>query len=72
MLEEFGIGFVPFSNLGLGFLTGTGSEATRFEQGDFRRNLSRFAAYAYLKSLAQRDFDWVLDDIEREGVNSRR
>jgi aryl-alcohol dehydrogenase-like predicted oxidoreductase len=45
-LEELGIGLVPFSPLGRGFLTGKISENTRFESGDFRNNLPRFTAEA--------------------------
>jgi aryl-alcohol dehydrogenase-like predicted oxidoreductase len=41
-LEELGIGFVPFSPLGRGFLTGTIDTSTRFEEGDFRNTLPRF------------------------------
>jgi aryl-alcohol dehydrogenase-like predicted oxidoreductase len=41
-LEELGIGFVPFSPLGKGFLTGKISEDTKFEQGDFRNIVPRF------------------------------
>jgi aryl-alcohol dehydrogenase-like predicted oxidoreductase len=35
-LEELGIGFVPFSPLGKGFLTGAIDESTEFDEGDFR------------------------------------
>jgi len=41
-LEELGIGFVPFSPLGKGFLTGTIDEKTRFEPTDFRNIVPRF------------------------------
>ena len=41
-LEELGIGFVPFSPLGRGFLTGKINENTKFEITDFRSNLPRF------------------------------
>jgi len=41
-LEELGIGFVPFSPLGKGFLTGAIKEDTQFEQGDFRNVVPRF------------------------------
>jgi aryl-alcohol dehydrogenase-like predicted oxidoreductase len=41
-LEELGIGFVPFSPLGRGFLTGKISADTKFEQGDFRNIVPRF------------------------------
>jgi aryl-alcohol dehydrogenase-like predicted oxidoreductase len=42
VLEELGIGFVPFSPLGKGFLTGTIDESTQFESGDFRNTVPRF------------------------------
>ena len=45
-LEELGIGFVPYSPLGRGFLTGKMSESTRFDSTDFRSNLPRFAPEA--------------------------
>ena len=45
-LEELGIGLVPFSPLGRGFLTGKISENTTFESGDFRNNLPRFTTEA--------------------------
>jgi aryl-alcohol dehydrogenase-like predicted oxidoreductase len=41
-LEELGIGFVPFSPLGKGFLTGTIDENTQFADGDFRNTVPRF------------------------------
>ncbi len=41
-LEELGIGFVPFSPLGRGFLTGKIDEATPFVESDFRNTLPRF------------------------------
>jgi aryl-alcohol dehydrogenase-like predicted oxidoreductase len=43
MLEELGIGFVPFSPLGRGFLTGRIDESTTFDKSDFRNILPRFA-----------------------------
>jgi aryl-alcohol dehydrogenase-like predicted oxidoreductase len=42
-LEELGIGFVPFSPLGKGFLTGKIDETTEFASGDFRNTVPRFA-----------------------------
>lgn len=42
VLEELGIGFVPFSPLGKGFLTGKMSAETKFAQGDFRGMVPRF------------------------------
>jgi aryl-alcohol dehydrogenase-like predicted oxidoreductase len=41
-LEELGIGFVPFSPLGKGFLTGKISEDTQFDKNDFRNIVPRF------------------------------
>lgn len=41
-LEELGIGFVPFSPLGKGFLTGTIDEKTAFDPADFRNTVPRF------------------------------
>jgi aryl-alcohol dehydrogenase-like predicted oxidoreductase len=56
-LEELGIGFVPFSPLGKGFLTGTIDDTTTFESGDFRNVVPRFAAE---NRRANRAFvDWL-------------
>lgn len=43
LLEELGIGFVPFSPLGKGFLTGAIDADTRFDASDFRNSVPRFA-----------------------------
>jgi aryl-alcohol dehydrogenase-like predicted oxidoreductase len=45
-LEELGIGFVPYSPLGKGFLTGKMDENTRFDKTDFRNTLPRFTPEA--------------------------
>jgi aryl-alcohol dehydrogenase-like predicted oxidoreductase len=45
-LEELGIGFVPFSPLGRGFLTGKMDESTQFDSNDFRMSLPRFTPEA--------------------------
>jgi len=45
-LEELGIGFVPFSPLGKGFLTGQIDANTTFDSGDFRNSVPRFTAEA--------------------------
>ena len=46
VLEELGIGFVPYSPLGRGFLTGKMDAQTTFGDADFRKNLPRFAPEA--------------------------
>jgi aryl-alcohol dehydrogenase-like predicted oxidoreductase len=46
VLEELGIGFVPFSPLGKGFLTGAIDASTTFDSGDFRNIVPRFSAEA--------------------------
>jgi aryl-alcohol dehydrogenase-like predicted oxidoreductase len=45
-LEELGIGFVPFSPLGKGFLTGAISDKTEFDKTDFRNTVPRFTVEA--------------------------
>ncbi len=45
-LDELGTGFVPFSPLGRGFLTGTVSASTEFSEGDIRAGLPRFTVEA--------------------------
>ena len=45
-LEELGIGFVPYSPLGKGFLTGKINENTSFDSSDFRNQLPRFTPEA--------------------------
>ncbi len=50
--EELGIGFVPWSPLGAGFLTGKIDSATQFDASDFRNNVPRFAAEARAANMA--------------------
>jgi aryl-alcohol dehydrogenase-like predicted oxidoreductase len=65
-LEELGIGFVPFSPLGKGFLTGTIDESTAFESSDFRNTVPRFDAEA---RAANRVFVGLLERVaERKGA----
>lgn len=52
VLEELGIGFVPFSPLGAGFLTGKIDETTTFEKGDFRNMVPRFSPEARRANMA--------------------
>ena len=52
MCDAHGIGFVPFSPLGKGFLTGTIDDSTTFEEGnDLRAQIPRFAAEARAHNL---------------------
>lgn len=66
LLEELGIGFVPFSPLGKGFLTGKIDTATKFEANDFRANIPRFAAEAREKNQAL--VDLLRSVADRKGV----
>jgi aryl-alcohol dehydrogenase-like predicted oxidoreductase len=52
LLEELGIGFVPFSPLGAGFLTGKIDENTTFDPTDFRNNVPRFTPESRKANLA--------------------
>ena len=52
VLDELGIGLVPFSPLGRGFLTGRIDQATQFGEGDVRANLPRFTAEARVANQA--------------------
>jgi aryl-alcohol dehydrogenase-like predicted oxidoreductase len=54
-LEELGIGFVPFSPLGKGFLTGAINESTSFDKTDFRNIVPRFAPDARAANQAMVD-----------------
>src|SRR5450631_2723045 len=64
-LEELGIGFVPFSPLGAGFLTGKMDENTRFDSSDFRSRVPRLAPEALKANLA-------LVDLLREVAQRKR
>ena len=52
LCEELGIGFVPWSPLGVGFLTGAIDARTRFAEGDFRKTETRFAPENLVHNLA--------------------
>ena len=56
-LEELGIGFVPFSPLGRGYLTGAIDEHTTFDTSDFRNGMTRFTAENRKANLAF--VDWL-------------
>src|SRR6201982_2865443 len=60
MLEELGIGFVPYSPLGKGFLNGKMDESTKFGEKDFRSQLPRFQPDAM---KANRAFVDLLNDL---------
>lgn len=59
VLEELGIGFVPFSPLGRGFLTGAITQKTQFGAGDYRNNIprlstdARYANFALVELISQ-------------------
>ena len=65
-LEELGIGFVPFSPLGAGFLTGKMDENTRFDNSDFRSRVPRLAPEALKANLAL--VDLLRDVAQRKGA----
>lgn len=52
LCQELGIGFVPWSPLGVGFLTGAMDQNTRFADGDFRKTETRFAPENLAHNLA--------------------
>ena len=66
LCEELGIGFVPFSPLGAGFLTGKMDAATRFAGTDFRSNVPRFAPDALKANMAL--VDLVREVATRKGA----
>jgi aryl-alcohol dehydrogenase-like predicted oxidoreductase len=64
-LEELGIGFVPFSPLGKGFLTGAISKDTQFDKSDFRNIVPRFSA-------ENRDANQALVDLIGEFAKQKK
>lgn len=65
-LEELGIGFVPFSPLGKGFLTGKIDENTQFTSNDFRNIIPRFTPEA--RQANQVFVDWLRDFAANKGA----
>jgi aryl-alcohol dehydrogenase-like predicted oxidoreductase len=65
-LEELGIGFVPFSPLGKGFLTGKITEHTTFDSSDFRNVVPRFTPENRKANLAF--VEWLTKFAERKKV----
>ncbi|MDZ4878264.1 MAG: Aldo-keto reductase IolS [Chroococcidiopsis cubana SAG 39.79] len=64
-LEELGIGFVPFSPLGKGFLTGSISKDTKFDKSDFRSIVPRFTPEAL-------DANQSLVDLLKQVANQKK
>lgn len=64
-LDQLGIGFVPFSPLGAGFLTGKIDEHTKFDATDFRNNVPRFSPEA-------RKANMKLVDVVKAVANRKR
>lgn len=56
VLAELGIGFVPFSPLGKGILTGMFKRDTKLEKNDFRNSIPRFQGENFQKNMALADF----------------
>jgi aryl-alcohol dehydrogenase-like predicted oxidoreductase len=67
-IEELGIGFVPFSPLGKGFLTGTIDDATTFDSADFRNSVPRFTTENRKANLAF--VEWVKAFAARKGATA--
>jgi aryl-alcohol dehydrogenase-like predicted oxidoreductase len=65
-LEELGIGFVPFSPLGRGFLTGAINENTQFDSKDYRNLVPRFSAEA--RKANQKLVDVLGEIAEKKGA----
>lgn len=65
-LEELGIGFVPFSPLGRGFLTGKIDETTTFDSADFRSSVPRFSTEA--RKANQALVDLIEGIAQRKGA----
>lgn len=68
LLEELGIGFVPFSPLGKGFLTGTVKQDTTFDKADIRNSIPRFDAEN--RQANQALIDVLTQMSQRKGVSN--
>ena len=71
-LEELGIGFVPYSPLGKGFLTGKMDENTTFDSSDFRSTLPRFTPEALKANQALIDLLGKIGGTEEGDTRSDR
>ena len=67
VLEELGIGFVPFSPLGRGFLTGKIDANTDFDSSDFRKTVPRFASEA--RKANQSIVDLIAQMAAKNGIS---
>jgi aryl-alcohol dehydrogenase-like predicted oxidoreductase len=67
VLKELGIGFVPFSPLGKGFLTGKIDTSTRFDASDFRNRIPRFAPEA--RAANRKLLDGLSEIASRKGAS---
>ena len=65
--RELGIGFVPYSPLGRGFLTGRFQDRAQFSDGDFRSNLPRFTEEAI--DTNRRVADVIADMARHKGCS---
>lgn len=63
VLEELGIGFVPFSPLGKGILTGAFKRDTKLDKNDFRSSIPRFQGENYQKNLALAEY---VEDLAKQ------
>ncbi|MCB0488405.1 MAG: aldo/keto reductase [Cyclobacteriaceae bacterium] len=66
VLEELGIGFVPFSPLGRGFLAGAIDENTKIDQTDFRNNIPRFSEQN--RKANQVVVNWISDFAKKKNA----
>ena len=71
-LEELGIGFVPFSPLGKGFLTGKIDKNTKFDSTDFRNTVPRFSPEAREANQAMIDLLGEIAAAEEGDAGSNR
>lgn len=68
MLRELGIGFVPFSPLGKGVMTGRFNAGTRFDDSDYRSKIPRFSPENLAKNMAL--VDYVTEAAAKKGVTN--
>jgi aryl-alcohol dehydrogenase-like predicted oxidoreductase len=71
-LEELGIGFVPFSLLGAGFLTGKIDENTKFDPTDFRTLVPRFSPEARKANMVLVDLVKAVAERQRRDAGTSR